>query len=103
MRTLTLIIGLSLMGRSVRAQDARPIVLILADSAAEDAKAAELKRAYWAALSYMDAQVGRVLNALEATGLANSTVVALWGDHVSDSALFLPQTCAFAFWQATHY
>ena len=40
MRTLTLIIGLSLIGGSVRAQDARPIVLILADSAAEDATSA---------------------------------------------------------------
>ena len=48
MRTLTLIIGLSLIGGSVRAQDARPIVLILADSAAEDAKASASAVSYFA-------------------------------------------------------
>ncbi len=36
---------------------------------------------YYAATSYMDAQLGRVLAALEATGLANNTIVVLWGDH----------------------
>jgi iduronate 2-sulfatase len=29
----------------------------------------------------MDAQVGRVLDALEETGLAKNTIVVLWGDH----------------------
>ena len=29
----------------------------------------------------MDAQVGRVLDALEDQGLADNTVVILWGDH----------------------
>ena len=36
---------------------------------------------YHAAVSYMDAQVGRVLNALDRTGLAENTIVVLWGDH----------------------
>jgi iduronate 2-sulfatase len=36
---------------------------------------------YLAAISYVDAQVGRLLDALEASGLADSTVVALWSDH----------------------
>jgi iduronate 2-sulfatase len=36
---------------------------------------------YYAATSYMDAQLGRVLNALEETGLANNTIVVVWGDH----------------------
>jgi arylsulfatase A-like enzyme len=36
---------------------------------------------YLAAISYVDAQVGRLLVALQETGLAERTVVALWGDH----------------------
>jgi iduronate 2-sulfatase len=36
---------------------------------------------YHAALSYMDAQLGRVLDALDETGLAGNTIVVLWGDH----------------------
>jgi iduronate 2-sulfatase len=41
----------------------------------------KLIHGYHAAVSYMDAQVGRVLNALDDTGLANNTIVVLWGDH----------------------
>lgn len=36
---------------------------------------------YYAAMSYADAQIGRVLDALERTGLAENTIVVLWGDH----------------------
>jgi len=36
---------------------------------------------YYAATSYMDAQLGLVLAALEETGLAENTIVVLWGDH----------------------
>ena len=36
---------------------------------------------YYAAMSYMDAQVGRVLTALDETGLAENTIIVLWGDH----------------------
>lgn len=36
---------------------------------------------YYAATSYMDAQLGRVLEALERNNLAANTVVVLWGDH----------------------
>ncbi|MEN1680645.1 MAG: sulfatase [Planctomycetota bacterium] len=36
---------------------------------------------YFAALSYMDAQLGRVLDELDSLGLAEETVVVLWGDH----------------------
>jgi iduronate 2-sulfatase len=36
---------------------------------------------YYAATSYMDAQLGLVLAALDETGLANNTIVILWGDH----------------------
>ena len=36
---------------------------------------------YHASVSYMDAQLGRVLDALDETGLSNNTIVVLWGDH----------------------
>ncbi|MFT4549290.1 MAG: arylsulfatase A-like enzyme [Verrucomicrobiales bacterium] len=40
-----------------------------------------LRHAYFASVSYMDAQVGKVLDELEALGLADNTIVVLWGDH----------------------
>ena len=40
-----------------------------------------LVRAYLASNSFMDAQVGRVLKALEETGRASDTIVVLWSDH----------------------
>jgi iduronate 2-sulfatase len=39
------------------------------------------RRAYFACASFVDAQIGKVLTALDVTGLNQSTVVALWGDH----------------------
>ena len=41
----------------------------------------ELIHGYYAAVSFMDAQLGRVLDALDQTGLAANTIVVLWGDH----------------------
>lgn len=38
-------------------------------------------QAYYASVSAMDAQVGRVLDALERLGLAGNTLVVLWSDH----------------------
>jgi iduronate 2-sulfatase len=43
--------------------------------------AKQLRHGYAACISYLDAQVGRVLDALEKEGLADKTVVVLWGDH----------------------
>ena len=40
-----------------------------------------LVQGYRAAASYTDAQVGRVLDELERLGLAENTIVVLWGDH----------------------
>lgn len=36
---------------------------------------------YYAATSYMDAQLGRVLDELDQTGLAKNTLIVVWGDH----------------------
>lgn len=46
-----------------------------------DAKARELIRAYRASVSYVDAQIGKVLDALDDLSLREKTVVVLWGDH----------------------
>lgn len=40
-----------------------------------------LRHGYNACISYTDAQIGLVLDALEKEGLVESTVVVLWGDH----------------------
>jgi len=40
-----------------------------------------LVRAYLACTSFMDAQVGRVVEALEKTGRAKDTIIVLWSDH----------------------
>jgi len=46
-----------------------------------DDLARQLKHGYYAALSYMDAQLGKVLDELDRLGLAKNTIVILWGDH----------------------
>ncbi len=43
--------------------------------------ALELKRYYAASVSYADAQIGLVLERLEELGLAENTIIVLWGDH----------------------
>ncbi len=44
-------------------------------------KQKELIHAYYAAVSYTDAQVGILLNTLEKLGTLNNTIIVLWGDH----------------------
>ncbi len=41
----------------------------------------EMKQAYWASVSFMDTQVGRVLESLEKNGLKDNTIVVFFGDH----------------------
>jgi len=36
---------------------------------------------YYACVSYVDAQIGRLLEGLETEGLAENTIVVVWGDH----------------------
>jgi arylsulfatase A-like enzyme len=40
-----------------------------------------LVRAYLACVSFMDSQVGRLMQELKATGRADNTIIVLWGDH----------------------
>lgn len=41
----------------------------------------ELIHGYYACVSYVDAQLGRVLDRLDELGLGDKTVICLWGDH----------------------
>lgn len=47
----------------------------------DDAQRAELIHGYYACVSYLDAQIGKVLDAVESLGLADSTVIGLFADH----------------------
>ncbi|MCA9127946.1 MAG: sulfatase [Planctomycetales bacterium] len=40
-----------------------------------------LVKSYLACTSFVDAQIGRILSTLEETGLAENTIVVIWGDH----------------------
>ncbi len=46
-----------------------------------DDQALELIHGYYACTSFIDAQIGRLLDELERLGLRDNTVIVLWGDH----------------------
>lgn len=46
-----------------------------------DGKIRELRHGYYSCVSYIDAQVGRLLNALEQNEVAEKTIVMIYGDH----------------------
>ncbi len=54
---------------------------VLNEENLSDVRTLELIRAYAASTSYMDAQVGRVLNQLDTLRLTDNTVIAFAGDH----------------------
>lgn len=54
--------------------------LKVGDRIAED-KQKELIHGYMACISYVDAQLGKLLDELDRLKLTNNTVIVLWGDH----------------------
>ena len=61
-----------------------------------DAAARELIRGYRACVSYADANVGRVLDALDASGAADDTIVILTSDHgwnLGEHTLWCKHSC----------
>ena len=67
-----------------------------------DEKARELVHGYYACISYIDAQIGKIVEALEKSGCLNNTIIVLWGDHgwhLGDHGLWNKHT---NFEQATH-
>ena len=40
-----------------------------------------LLHAYYASVSYVDAQIGKLLAAMKESGIADNTIVIVWGDH----------------------
>lgn len=51
------------------------------DEVLSDDRQRELIHGYYACVAYVDAQIGKVLDHLEETGLIENTVIVLWGDH----------------------
>ncbi len=46
-----------------------------------DDYARKLRHGYYASVSYIDAQVGKVLKAVERLHLSENTIIVVWGDH----------------------
>lgn len=47
----------------------------------DDELARTLKHAYLASVSYIDAQIGRMIEALSASGEMDNTIIIIWSDH----------------------
>lgn len=51
------------------------------DKPVSDAYARKLRHAYFACISYIDAQIGKILEELKRLDLDKNTIVVVWGDH----------------------
>ncbi|MCF6332717.1 MAG: sulfatase [Draconibacterium sp.] len=75
---------------------------ILPSGILNDTKQRELIHGYMAAVSYTDAQIGKLLDELEKQGVADNTIIVLWGDHgwhLGDHGIWCKHS---NFEQATH-
>ncbi len=64
--------------------DSREILRSYANSPNQyptDHQSREMRRGYYANISYMDAQVGKVLSELDRLDLRSNTIIVLWSDH----------------------
>ena len=60
-----------------------------------DEKQLELIHGYYATVAFVDAQVGRILDAVDAAGVGDNTIIVLWGDHgfhLGDHGIFCKHT-----------
>jgi len=46
-----------------------------------DWQAREMRQGYYACITYVDTQIGRLLNELDRLNLRDNTIIVLWGDH----------------------
>lgn len=69
-------IGLQVFWNEMRAQSDIP-----GQGALSPETRRHLVHGYYACISFVDAQVGRILDELDRLGLADNTIVVLWGDH----------------------
>ena len=51
------------------------------EGSVSEGEARRLRHGYFASVSYVDAQIGRLLDELDRLGIRDNTIVVLWGDH----------------------
>ncbi len=59
-------------------------------------QALECVLAYYAAISFVDAQIGRLLDAVRSLGLEDNTIIVFWSDHgyhLGEHGLWFKQSC----------
>jgi iduronate 2-sulfatase len=69
---------------AIALHDSREILRSYANSPNQyptDHQSREMRRGYYANISYMDAQVGKVISELDRLELRGNTVIVLWSDH----------------------